>query len=1375
MKAAWIASFGGGRRLKRKTRSATLKGRAFETTVVEKPADTPARHPELRGALHPKLATGENPRFLCGIADDHYDRLELDVIGIGTTTTSRMPSSSSTTSASAAAASGTTKARTSTRHAAPISSSSSSAAPAPTSPNPTSPPPNLTLSPTATSKLPRFLQSPAARDRSKSLSVDRPPSAASSSASHASNATSNSNSTSASGRKRFLGLGKDKERERERQRIREAERGAPSAEELLAASPTEYDDDFAPSSYGGTARPRPRTRSERHFSASTPPASSSSSSNGHSHPNPHGGNDLTLARTPSRLGVSDGALATRLSGWFAHLAGSTNDLSIASTISGSLATARAVSPTTSRKAASAHGHTSHSSSSHHASSTHHTASSTKSSTKNSGGGAKTSLLDKAVRYLLDGDASPDRSAEEIWLMGVRLPGWGVDDEMRVAAAAHAAKDGKEHGLTAGGGHGLSSSKRRSGSKQRDLPPPPPDDPSPSRDPNADAEDEEQEDIDTAPPDPGPWPALFHAAFYAHVWCTYRAGFEPIRDLPSLGSLPPPLCFPSLSLSGASSMAGSASNLTASASTGATIMPPPTSPRGAGGGGGGGGGHSDSSGSGRGSVGGSVAGSSVGYASSYSYNSYAGAPSSPSSASSTKKKWWPLSLSAGTGGTKGWTSDAGWGCMLRTSQSLLATALGRVGEPSLHPSAPPPFPPPNRTAHALHARLISWFLDAPAAPFGVHRMALAGKAAGKDVGMWFGPSAAASALRMLVDAFPACGLGVSVATDGTLYQTEVFAASHSPSSPALLSAASSVSSSHGHGSSSSHRGSSSSHGGHANRKDKEKEKRWGDRPVLLLLGIRLGLDGVNPIYYETVKRLYTFPQSVGIAGGRPSSSYYFVGVQGDGLFYLDPHHSRPAVPLRPLVSEGIPRSPGHAASPSSSSHGHASPSSSHAHERRSLSPEAAYARGGSTSPESASGSSFARGGSMSPELLYAPGHGHGRGGSLSPEFGHGHGVMTEDELVVVRPPHASRAASSHGGQNEERYPAGGPMSSAEEAYYARAYTAAEMRTFHCERVRKMPMSGLDPSMLLGFVCRDEAEWVDLRRRIKELPRTIFAIQDEPPTWPGADDDDDMLESISDPEEEVDVGVDDGDVSTTSHAASSTSHATSSASHVPASAFSHTHAHHGSNSTTHSASTSNSSKSGARSEVDTEEDSVAPVTPLPNARFDLGPPQHASAKGMGMSKGRERTVGQAYAELVEEGDGEDDFVDASGEVDDIEDDWVDPMPPPPPPVPKKSSSSKDKDKDKEKDRSGKSKTKGKSKKATPVPVPSVHYPFPVSAEDGAGGTGRTSPRERERERERNVTVSPRVAGASAGGQRMHTARARDGGRTQSGGVRGILTED
>lgn len=46
----------------------------------------------------------------------------------------------------------------------------------------------------------------------------------------------------------------------------------------------------------------------------------------------------------------------------------------------------------------------------------------------------------------------------------------------------------------------------------------------------------------------------------------------------------------------------------------------------------------------------------------------------------------------------------------------------------------------------------------------------------------------------------------------------------------------------------------------------------------------------------------------------------------------------------------------------------------------------------------------------------------------------------------------------------------------------AYTQAELQTFHCDRVRKMPMSGLDPSMLLGFLCRDERDWRDFRERV-----------------------------------------------------------------------------------------------------------------------------------------------------------------------------------------------------------------------------------------------------------------------------------------------------
>jgi len=56
------------------------------------------------------------------------------------------------------------------------------------------------------------------------------------------------------------------------------------------------------------------------------------------------------------------------------------------------------------------------------------------------------------------------------------------------------------------------------------------------------------------------------------------------------------------------------------------------------------------------------------------------------------------------------------------------------------------------------------------------------------------------------------------------------------------------------------------------------------------------------------------------------------------------------------------------------------------------------------------------------------------------------------------------------------------------HYCTAYSAAELKTFHCDRVRKMPLSGLDPSMLIGFLCRDEADWWDFRKRVGEV-RTL----------------------------------------------------------------------------------------------------------------------------------------------------------------------------------------------------------------------------------------------------------------------------------------------
>ena len=66
------------------------------------------------------------------------------------------------------------------------------------------------------------------------------------------------------------------------------------------------------------------------------------------------------------------------------------------------------------------------------------------------------------------------------------------------------------------------------------------------------------------------------------------------------------------------------------------------------------------------------------------------------------------------------------------------------------------------------------------------------------------------------------------------------------------------------------------------------------PTLILVGIRLGIDRITPVYWDALKSLLQMPQSIGIAGGRPSSSHYFFGIQGDQFFYLDPHVTRPAL-------------------------------------------------------------------------------------------------------------------------------------------------------------------------------------------------------------------------------------------------------------------------------------------------------------------------------------------------------------------------------------------------------------------------------------------------------------------------------------------------
>jgi cysteine protease ATG4 len=333
---------------------------------------------------------------------------------------------------------------------------------------------------------------------------------------------------------------------------------------------------------------------------------------------------------------------------------------------------------------------------------------------------------------------------------------------------------------------------------------------------------------------------------------------------------------------------------------------------------------------------------------------------------------------------------------------------------------------------------------------------------------------------------------------------------------------------------------------------------------------------------------------------------------------------------------------------------------------------------------------------------------------------------------------------------------------------------------------------------------------------QLPRTIFSVQDELPSWPSDSDDSMCLESISDPDDmglndEVEndddaaVGViDDNEAEEEEEGEVVELDVEGAVGEEEAGSekFFDTYSGSASTSSASAGSTRHQHRRLRSDDVDTEDDPVDPVTPGPNSRFDIVAPPS-------------RKDGQAEAKDTEEYRGfEDDEEDGSG--DDIEDDWVDPslpspastsrprpLPKPlqqqplPPPVPRKdhvsssissASSSSPAAPPMSKSKSSSSKkgsltVKGKkSKKQIPVPVPQVklvnqqqpkeHYPFPVTPVDDPSGW---SPhRAASQDRGSGASSGHNHSGVSTE-KRMHTARARDGGRTQSGGVKGILPDD
>jgi hypothetical protein len=175
----------------------------------------------------------------------------------------------------------------------------------------------------------------------------------------------------------------------------------------------------------------------------------------------------------------------------------------------------------------------------------------------------------------------------------------------------------------------------------------------------------------------------------------------------------------------------------------------------------------------------------------------------------------------------------------------------------------------------HSALFRLFEDEPSTPFGLHALTLSGDA---KPGCWLGPHAMCHALSSAVQRSLSGTLLVEIVGAGgggapTLYVEDVAAACEAVDAPPPAEAAPLPLLT-------------------TRRVNSDGAEPW--TPLLLLLPLRLGPERtIEAAYIPQLCAALKLPSSVGVLGGRPGHSLWFVGVcESNALLYLDPHETHP---------------------------------------------------------------------------------------------------------------------------------------------------------------------------------------------------------------------------------------------------------------------------------------------------------------------------------------------------------------------------------------------------------------------------------------------------------------------------------------------------
>lgn len=141
----------------------------------------------------------------------------------------------------------------------------------------------------------------------------------------------------------------------------------------------------------------------------------------------------------------------------------------------------------------------------------------------------------------------------------------------------------------------------------------------------------------------------------------------------------------------------------------------------------------------------------------------------------------------------------------------------------------------------HNKIISLFFDSPESDFSIHKISDCGANHHVPVGTWFGSTSLGNTLKELVSkSYISSTIEIIMARDGVIYNNEIVD---------LLNQ---------------------------------------NKKILILIPVRFGMDKINNSYCKPLLECFENLYNVGIVGGKPRESYYFIGKQNDNIFFLDPH-------------------------------------------------------------------------------------------------------------------------------------------------------------------------------------------------------------------------------------------------------------------------------------------------------------------------------------------------------------------------------------------------------------------------------------------------------------------------------------------------------